>query len=32
LPPKVPAGVPVKPEPASTGSIPRLPKRRAAGR
>jgi hypothetical protein len=26
LPPKAPAGVPVKPEPATTGSIPRLPR------
>jgi len=26
LPPKAPAGVPVKPEPANTGSIPRLPR------
>ncbi len=32
LPPKAPAGVPVKPEPATTGSIPRLPKRHAFGR
>jgi len=32
LPPKVPAGVPVKPEPSTTGSIPRLPWARATRR
>ena len=29
LPPKPPSGTPLKPDPAPTGSIPRLPKRRA---
>jgi hypothetical protein len=29
LPPSVPAGVPLKPDPAPTGSIPRLPRTRA---
>jgi tetratricopeptide (TPR) repeat protein len=32
LPPKAPAGVPLKPEPATTGSIPRLPRARATSR
>ena len=30
LPPKVPVGVPLKPDPAPTGSIPRMPRTRAS--
>jgi hypothetical protein len=32
LPPNVPAGVPLKPDPAPTGSIQRLPRTRATAR
>ena len=32
LPPKAPDGVPLKPDPSPTGSIPRLPRAKTSGR